>query len=375
VPFGEGYHYGAVNGVPFGRNAADYDVQGSTCTDKVGSPVVDSTLTLKHWDKSGITLCNGSTGEEGADTWVRLIDYPIGKYESDAALINSGAPVVYPSSSVMATDVLARSNPSRPDFVPGQIIQDIYEIPKLIRHIGDQLKQGFRVSPNRAANGYLAAKFGWLPLVEDFVKTLDVFKYIDRRNNELDRLFTASGLKRRLRLGKYTGTSESTNFVASGAKGSLTCKQISHTTYEFWGTVRWKPSIAPEFYPNHAQQLALAKRIVLGATASGSFASSWDLIPWTWLLGWCTNVRSFVLAHGNTIPCDHSDVCIMQHGDHHRDMKVTSQSSWMTGGDGTIVRDTKDRFVVSKASISAYPPYLDGGRLLTLGALAVQRFR
>lgn len=376
VPFGSGSRIGAVNNVAFSGDATTLPMRYSTMDDYKGRPVKPSPMSKSSSDKSQLELVHGAKGSPTDPTWYVYDNFPIGRYGTD---YNTAVQLSWPHghSSTFGTEILAKTNPSRPDYGIGTMIQDLVNLPRMIRDVGDAFKRGFSQPADKLiANQYLGAKFGWIPLYDDLSKLLDVNIYIDRRNSELDRLFSGRGLKRRVGLGKHTQTHVSTQFVSSGATGTLTAKaeQISHR--ELWGTARWKPTIPPQYYPSDSERLLLAKRTVLGATASGTFANSWDLIPWTWMLGWVTNVRSYVLAHGNTVPAAPSaETCVMIHTESSRNFTVTSRSAELRGGEGTIYYDEKFRNVHSKASVSAYLPYLDGGRLSVLGALAVQRFR
>lgn len=371
IPFSNGYISKQVNGVPSMTPASNFDEFFRDSGDYIGQPVVDSDFRLEKCDKSKIDRLSGYN-DLGGGNFVNVVNHPLGKYESgyDYVKLSSGAP----SYSALATTALARTNPSRPEFVAGELIQGIASVPRMIKEIGDHLRKG-SINPRGIAGQYLAANFGWLPLFDDMGKMLDVHRYIDRRNAELKRLFSNQGLRRRVSLGSYTNTETTTQFVSSGTNGTLTCKRSIRAQSRIWATCRWKPALHPAQYPSDSQRLALAKRIVIGATASGAFASSWDLIPWTWLLGWSVNVRDFVLAHGNTIPCTHDDVNVMDTHYQTQEFRVLSRSSWLHGGDGVIEHERLIRSIRSKPALNAYIPHLSGKRLSILGALTVQRFR
>jgi hypothetical protein len=273
---------------------------------------------------------------------------------------------------IAATDVLARTNPSRPKANLGMLIQDFVELPRMIFSLGNNLKNGPTNSAQNAASGYLSYRFGWAPLYEDLKLFLEVAEYVSKRNKELHKLFEGGGTRHRVELDKATGTDETTQFLHSGWPiGFRMARRHVHSKHRSWGTVCWTPTTAPGYKPSESEYLDLAKKTVHGATASGLFASAWDVIPWTWLLGWIVNVRAFVLAHGNTIPAQSSPVCIM----HEIDTTQTFVPLSYEGPTDVVKTWRKQRNVYPGATFGAFLPHLDAGRLSVLGALTVQRFR
>lgn len=377
--FGDGYYIGAVNNNPIGGEAKYLASSGIRMDDKVGRPISDGTLSYRRFDKTKLGHWSGSVNQPGDPTWTVYHDMPIPHFHG-IDLTWYPYTLVYPDLQTVSyynTAALARSNPSRPEFVPGELIRDLVDLPKMIKSIGDLLRTGYkkRGFAHEAANRYLESKFGWAPLFHDIEMLLDVYKYIDRRNEEVNRLYGANGLKRRIKFGRHTAFATGTIFALSGNSGQVTETARQYAKLEYYATVRWKPTIPPKYYPNHSKMLADAKRAVLGATASGGFASSWDLIPWTWMLGWVTNVRDYVIAHGNTFPCAPGTINRIGEHDIVLELEPTSHSSWLHGTGGSISYTYKTRNIGTGASISAYPPYLKAGRLSTLAALGVQRFR
>ncbi len=369
-----GSYVGKNNGTPISGDDSPYDELGTSCSDFVGRPIADSDLSITHFDKSKIGRITGQLNNSTYPTWIVYDNFPCERFAYDYTGF-PGSDLVDPSAATLATTVLARTNPSRPDYSLGSLAQNIYETPALFKYAGDLLRR--RLKEGLAKNGadaYLATKFGLVPFIQDTLQVFNVLKYIEARNSELKRLYGSSaGLRRRLQLGNYSGSGETTEFVDSGVLGSLTCRRRTHVKMHAWGTVSWHPTSSPESYPTDSQRLASAYDTSVGLTASGAFVSSWDLIPWTWMLGWCTNVRDYVLAHGNTIPCQHGNVNIMKSYTATSEFKRVSGSSWHTGGDGSIDYWRKTRSVVSKPALSAYLPHLDGGRLSVLAALGIQR--
>jgi hypothetical protein len=250
----------------------------------------------------------------------------------------------------------------------------------MLYNIGNNLKDATRrrprkPSPKGYANAYLSGLFGWSPLFDDISTLLDVSSYISRRNRELHKLFEGRGTRSRIDYGAQHNTFEDVQFLESGWPfGVLGATRKVVTSDHIWGTVRWKPTTSPGWHPSEEEYLALAKKVVSGATASGAFASAWDLIPWTWLLGWLVNVRSFVLANGNTVPAAPGPVCLMRETRSIQTFVPSNPGGFLRTG--TITNWIKNRYIFPDgATFGAFLPHLDAGRLSVLSALAVQRLR
>jgi hypothetical protein len=229
------------------------------------------------------------------------------------------------------------------------------------------------LSPREAANQHLGIQFGWLPLVDDVHSLLNVGQYINRRKDELHRLYSGAGLKRRLHLGKWTADTQSLKLVESASQLQINTRLHSITHVDRWGTVRWKPSVTPGHHPSDVEILKLARQVALGMTTEATMLGAWDLIPWTWLINWFTNVKSFASQYSNTVPASSESANVMTHTQTQEFYKVISITSGYTGGGGSRTIESKSRYVGS-ATLDAHIPFLNGSRLSILGSLFVQRF-
>lgn len=341
-----------------------------TCQDSHGRPVNDSLLTISHFDESGLMPVSGSASS--GSNWGTASDFILrGTRPGTMGHVITGIP----SASSSMLDLIAGTNPSRPDIVPLTLLQDLYDLPRMLRDVGKLLRTPRRLLNDReVANQYLGAKFGWLPLVDDAHKLLNVQSYIHRRKSEIDRLYSQGGLKRRYHLGQWDAADQSVipfeSYHMLGASG-----RRSRTTHaDRWGTIRWKPTTTPGHTPTDADRIKLARQVVLGMTSSATIKGLWDLVPWSWIVDWFTNAANFAIANANTIPATHNGACIMTHTRTEYQYEVTAMTSGYTGGGGSASYETKERFVGS-ASASVHIPYLNGDRLKILGALFVQRFK
>jgi hypothetical protein len=375
---------GVWNGVNFSKtNAAQlgalYYVKKSKCDDSHGRPIVDSNMSIESWDSGGRSFINGHRGSSPGFQDMTANNLVPGYYNN-----NYPGDVPIPNLPAAATDAIvlaSRTNPSRPGVTPLSLIQDLVELPKMLKDVGRLIrppKRGKRFNPlseKDLANQYLGAKFGWIPLIRDIQDLIDLQKHIHERSAELKRLYDSGGLKRTIKLGSY-GNSASQLNVPLSTPAWMTHRANIHTsvTVKRWGSIRWKPTTLPSYYPADELRIKQAAALVSGMTYQGLMEGAWDVIPWTWLLGWFTNVREFATQHSNAIPATSGSSCIMTHRIQRRQFETTTLSSGLSGGDGFDVYERKERYV-GPGSLGANLPFINGSRLAILGALFVQRFK
>jgi hypothetical protein len=213
-------------------------------------------------------------------------------------------------------------------------------------------------------------------LIEDLQKLLDFQSYVLKRNKELAQLYSGKGLRRRL---KFTDDTTSTAYprdVATYANALIKTTSSVDVKRRTWGTIHWYPTTPPLYHPDDHSWNSLANRLVLGATPEGLAKGLWDVIPWTWLIGWFTNLGKYTLAHSYTVPATHSGGCFMSEAVG----TWTAGDATVTAGTGKVymygqlTRTVKTRSVSSVVTPGVNMPYLDMFRLSILGALFVQRF-
>jgi len=372
----DGSFRGAYNGVPVTELNSDHSasINRDLCTDLSGRPISDGNLFIAKTDYHHLDTVSGIY--VGNPTWNGTA---VGYYPSFIRFGNIGhldTPGL-PTPASAVTTLLARTNPSRPDYVPLSIMQDLVDIPKLLKHAGDLFKSGRRgrLSLRDAANTHLSAQFGWIPLVEDVSNLLHVHQHILDRTAEIERLFSSHGLKRRIRLGRYGFAGLSFPVMESYPILTIATSLSVETKVERWGTVRWRPrNSVPGYHPSHADILRTAAQIVAGITSQATFAGAWDLLPWTFLVDWGTNVKDFVLSNSNTIPADPSSINVMTRAVTTFRPQVLSITPAYRWDPQSYTYTTKERYVGSGV-IDAHVPYLDMGRLSILSALFVQRLK
>lgn len=343
----------------------------STCTDKVGSPVTDGGFDSIQ-RKSALMLV-GTTITRGNRKYT---------YETYPEYGQLTAPVLLQPPSGWQLDLVAGTNPSRPVITLPEMAQNLIELPKLLRQTFAFLSnpKSRLASSKNVANDYLALKFGWLPFIKDLQDLLDLQSHVIKRNKELSQLYSGKGLRRRLRFGDDTVVVDSPSTIAFETPAKIKFSGSVTTKRESWGTARWHPTSPPLYHPDDEQYNQYVRRIILGATPEGFAKGAWAVIPWTWLLGWFTNVGKYTLAHSNTVPATFSHLHFMSKATVTRSMggpieQVNIANSTLTYV-GSLTLEYRTRLVGSGILLPGLSmPYLDIGRLSVLGALTVQRMK
>ena len=345
-------------------------VFNSSCGDRVGSPVSDggfnSSQMVSNLSMSGIVFSDGGRK-------YLYEDYPV------FGQISGYAPLG--AHSGWALDLVAGTNPSRPVLTPPEMIQNLIELPKLLRQTFAFLANPRkRVSSfKNVADDYLAFKFGWMPFVKDLSDLLDLQAYVIKRRKELLQLYSGKGLRRRLRFKNETQVLQSKYTEAFDSGASIEFEVLLIVTRKTWGTARWRPTAPPPFALNDEALNQKARQLVLGMTSEGLAKGLWNVIPWTWLLGWFTNVGKFLQVNSNTIPASYSNLNFMSSCDVIRTVgggkqtKIKYSSLQFAGHQSLRIKTRITSPGVLTPGLSM--PDLDIGRLSVLGALAVQRIK
>jgi hypothetical protein len=233
---------------------------------------------------------------------------------------------------------------------------ELKDLPSLFKNQGDTLIK-------KGAGLNLKYQFGIKPLISDLKSLLLFQHHVAHREKELRNL-QESGLRRKVVVFSGSASSQKNRLINSSLYSKYA--ELTRTTQvKKWGFVEYKPSSYPV---TDAQLRRLAMRAVLGLTID--FSTAWNVIPWSWLVDWCSNVGDFLIANRNLVPCTHGQVLVMEH-------KKTEVTARDAGGHHKMtpwkcVRETKTRKPVS-ASLSAQLPFLSGRQLSILGSIKALR--
>lgn len=267
-----------------------------------------------------------------------------------------------PTDGELAAKLVADTNPSRPVVDLPVFVAQLGEIPRLFKGYGDNIFKNI-------ANANLSYQFGIKPLVSDLMSLLNFQDEFAKRERELKAL-ASGGLrcKRTLWSGSGQYSAERQTFYDY----PFARHQIQRNTSEkVWGFCRWVPSSNMPTTEDAIRNLA--KRAVLGLTFD--FASAWELIPWSWLIDWCSSAGNFLQASRNIVPCSVTDVLIMSHKVTEMQAKKTwSLDANLQGGDINSRLSTGSRSPATP-TLSAHLPVLSLRQLSILGSIGMQRYR
>lgn len=278
-------------------------------------------------------------------------------------------------------DLVAGTNPSRPVLTFPELVQNFIELPRLLYDTFRFLSNPKSILPPKGlASAHLAVRFGWMPFIDDLRKLLDLQTHVMKRMKEINQLHSGRGLRRRLKFETETRVEKVPTLVAVTGTSSYLSSDCSVTIRkETWGTIRWRPTAPMPFHPSDPKWNQRVKKIVLGLTPDAMAYGLWKVIPWTWLLGWFTNVGKLLMANSNAVPARWANANFMS--------KVTATRtagpaviplSWfgnaaLTGQNVYTLRTRTSSGGVPLPGFSI--PFMDMGRLSVLASLAVQRLR
>ena len=217
----------------------------------------------------------------------------------------------------------------------------------------------------------MSYQFGWKPLLSDLRKLINFQSIVDKRAQEIKRLYSKGGLKRRMSLYTSQRSAKSSSVVESSCGRIFNATVESNGLGRAWATIRWKPTkLPPVINDETSRQQAFKAAFGIGLEA----ADVWNLVPWSWLVDWFSSTGDYLAAHANKIPASPGDLNVMVHERTVRQFTRTNNLN-ISGGNATITYETKKRFIGGGPGITATLPFLSGRQLSILGSLAILRGR
>lgn len=287
--------------------------------------------------------------KSGARNNLRFSDFPF--------------PADMPTREDMALKLIKDSNPNQPHVdVPG-FLAELREFPKLVnrgtKEIVDHFKN-LRVSKG-LASANLASQFGWNPLIGDLVKLVRFQDAVDQRIKFLDSVRDNGFVKVKRTL--YKGATQA-SFVSPEGIPVWYGRTVKMSGYVSWYTDFLLPS-------DGSSMRKLAWRAIHGLNGV-SLSTAWNLMPWSWLIDWFSNVGDILESQRNDIPFQHTSPRIMTH------MKAQGHHEQFQAGihkisEGVFTHEQKSRHVTPLPGIQAQLPFLTNGQFSILASLALLR--
>jgi hypothetical protein len=348
-----------------------------TCDDVVGNFSSNNPFYLVRTEKKGGLISGSITTSLG----LRKFD------NQPTPLYGSGylAWDAHEAVDSLISKAIARTNPSRAVLSLPVFIGELKDIPHMVRHAGRFLngsayKHGNNVisAAKEVASENLAIQFGWAPLINDLIGMAKFAESFERRKRELSRLYSGRGLKRRVNLGgsEYEDTQS----------GSLKTDQgiFIHSTWtrrrirKYWAVVRWKPFSDVRYDPDSFE----FTKILLGLKAQAFPEALWELLPWSWLIDYFTNVGDLVSLTNNSLQASVTEGVLMKSA--YRSINHPPKVWTLHAGDNvgyasinnTVNSNeykTRHLFTQSDLGINGSFQFLSGRQLSILNSIAMTR--
>lgn len=264
---------------------------------------------------------------------------------------------------------IAQCNPEKPIMDLPLFLFELRELPRLIKDTGDALlSRGTRVLRDPGGT-YLSYKFGWAPLFSDLRNLLNLSNSIEQRIKSLnegagERNYKAKLPGRNLSLGASSGY-----HVYSNSRIYYRKKTTYHETN--WMTCKY--SVNPEDLPSLDDGMKDRFQWALGLKGN-SLVTTWNAIPWTWLIDYFSSIGSYLEATRGVIPFRAYDMCIMTRREFRETIDLDYATGWISSpsvspGLGHRIHERRQIYPFPTAKIS-FTPFLTEGQFGILAALA-----
>lgn len=290
---------------------------------------------------------------------------------------------------------LANTNPSRPEFALPTFIAEMKDLPGMLHQTGKFAKRlaksgalrldkksmishlldtveptpyGALSAAKRAGAANLAVQFGWAPLLSDIIKATQFMESLDRRSQELERLYSGRGLKRRMVLASGNSTHTATEYVCN--KPVMSASFTHMREIQVWAVCRWRLTARSPPIPRGDD----LRRRLLGIDSGAIAETLWELLPWSWLADYFSNVGDLVKLTNNHLAAIASGTIMT---------KRSTISSHPGGGGGYVkvsggIRTSIDQQRLLKNGLVKPQfgiPILGAKQSSILGSIAVLRIR
>jgi len=274
-------------------------------------------------------------------------------------------------NSFYVTKLLKLTNPARPVFSVPVAIKELVDLTSLFSLAAKSFTKF-------VGGAYLNYRFGWLQFINDINTLSGIVKAVNSRVKEINSLAKEGGLRRSVPLDNFGNIYRNQFETLQSTYGvTITGSRAYSTEWKIWGSVRWYPANYREIPTDAADAWLLAVRQVFDLEQIDS-ETLYQLIPWSWLLDYFSNLGDFLAANEGRALVVPKDICIMRELTTHdivRRTKTGLGGDAISGGSHHNTRVTFTRKVMTESlSAEYFPDMLSLGEFKVVLAL-LARFR
>jgi hypothetical protein len=275
------------------------------------------------------------------------------------------------------------------DFIPsGSPLKWAGKMKDFLKAVPTTLRSTVNDVIRRGSKAYVSHRWAVKPLLQDMETLGQLASAVDQRLGWLTSLREDKELRRNMQLSyDQTEIPAGTHYPVEGGRRLTYAKHTDTLDRKVWGSVAWK--IDPYFlFPNRMIRDRfgltdfdrLALELATGVNGYELLKTVHNLMPWSWLIDWFTDIGALIDAYNNRIPVEPTDVCIMHKRRMRREWEITFTQDWLTlTGEYFTEFAVLQRRVANVTSVliplSVELPIFDGSKWSILGALLASKRR
>lgn len=274
-------------------------------------------------------------------------------------------------------------NPGEPLVDIPNFLFELKDFPRMLKHAEGRAKSLAKASkanirsdverymrhPRNPAEDWLNYQFGWRPFINDLVSLSGLSKSIADKYAALQRSLNQGYASRHAELGTVSQQSTSTGVHLSFSSApTIQGTRVATTTTHKWAAARFRANPAVYRHLTNNEAMGQLAKAALGLDVS--LTHVWDVMPWSWLVGWFTDVSGIIHTRANRFGWSLVQACVCTH----TSLITTStpiNTFGLSAGTDRRVAERKSRTLVSPSGLPTWRSnYLSAGQLTTLAALS-----
>lgn len=217
------------------------------------------------------------------------------------------------TNDAYAARLLENTNPYRPKFDVPVFVGEFLELTHLLKLVLTRASFGSDVG-----KAFLSVNFGWESLRRDLKQASGLLDAVSSRVREFNSLKLRGGLRRRIDLDRFAvQTDAGPNYLIYSTLLSIYGSVHTRSEYRIWGSVRWVPSYEGHFLnledPIPLEKTSQILNVLLNLDPrSGQAATIWELIPFSWLVDYFTNLGELFEAQRGRLFVYPTHICLSE---------------------------------------------------------------